>query len=129
MGYSLISKGNVIIDNVALVKGLEHNLLSICQLCDRGHQVWFSNEARVVSDKKDNKVVLTENRKGNVYITDFISTNAESITCLFTKVSLDCRNNRTFALRFMILVKSSNRILTLIATAQAIQIHVFYCIP
>lgn len=40
-----------------------------------------------------------------------------------------CRNNRTLALHFMILIKSSNRILTLIATAQAIQIHVFYCIP
>ena len=34
MGYDLISKGNVIIDEVALVDGLKHNLLSISQLCD-----------------------------------------------------------------------------------------------
>ena len=88
-GYGLILKGIVIIDNVALVKGLKHNLLSISQLCDRGHQIWFSNQACVISDKKDNKVVLTRNRKGNVYIADFNSTNAESITCLFRKASLD----------------------------------------
>ena len=89
LGYGIISKGNVIIDNVALVKGLKHNLLSISQLCDRGHQVWFSTEACVISDKKDNKVVLTGNRKGNVYIADFNSTSADSITCLFGKASLD----------------------------------------
>ena len=35
MGYGLISKGNVIIDEVALVDGLKHNLLSISQLCDK----------------------------------------------------------------------------------------------
>ena len=29
LGYGLISKGNVIIDNVALVKGLKYNMLSI----------------------------------------------------------------------------------------------------
>ncbi|XP_063941537.1 uncharacterized protein LOC135149680 [Daucus carota subsp. sativus] len=79
LGYGIISKGNVIIDNVALVKGLKHNLLSISQLCDRGHQVWFSTEACVISDKKDNKVVLTGNRKGNVYIADFNSTSADSL--------------------------------------------------
>ncbi|XP_063942640.1 uncharacterized protein LOC135150307 [Daucus carota subsp. sativus] len=89
LGYGIISKGNVIIDNVALVKGLKHNLLSISQLCDRGHQVWFSTEACVISDKKDNKVVLTGNRKGNVYIADFNSTSADSLTCLFSKASLD----------------------------------------
>ncbi|XP_063949970.1 uncharacterized protein LOC135152795 [Daucus carota subsp. sativus] len=89
LGYGLISKGNFIIDNVALVKGLQHNFLSISQLCDRGHQVWFSTKACVISDKKDNKVVLTGNRKGNVYITDFNSTSADSLTCLFSKASLD----------------------------------------
>ncbi|XP_063941275.1 uncharacterized protein LOC135149479 [Daucus carota subsp. sativus] len=89
LGYGIISKGNVIIDNVALVKGLKHNLLSISQLCDRGHQVWFSTEACVISDKKDNKVVLTGNRKGNVYTADFNSTSADSLTCLFSKASLD----------------------------------------
>ena len=51
MGYGLISKENVIIDSVALVDGLKHNLLSISQLCDKGNEVWFTKEACVISDK------------------------------------------------------------------------------
>ena len=89
MGYGLISKNNVIIDEVALVDGLKHNLLSISQLCDRGNSVSFNSEACVVTNKKDNKVVLTGVRKGNVYLADFNSTDAESITCLFSKASQD----------------------------------------
>ena len=50
MGYGLISKDNVIIDSVALVDGLKHNLLSISQLCDKGNEVWFTKEACVISD-------------------------------------------------------------------------------
>ncbi|KAK1369383.1 hypothetical protein POM88_035475 [Heracleum sosnowskyi] len=64
-GYGLISKDNVIIDQVTLVDGLKHNLLSISQLCDKGY------------------------RKGNVYITDFNSTSSDSITCLLSKASKD----------------------------------------
>ena len=89
MGYDLISKDNVIIDEVALVEGLKHNLHSISKICDRGHQVMFSNESCVVTSKKSNNVVLTGIRRGNVYIADFNSTNADSITCLFSKASID----------------------------------------
>ena len=86
-GYGLISKGNVIIEEVALVDGLKHNLLSISQLCDRGYQVCFTSEACIVSHKKDGNVILSGNRKGNVYIADFNSTSAVSMTCLFSKAS------------------------------------------
>ena len=51
MGYGLISSENVIIESVALVDGLKHNLLSMSQLCDRGNEVWFTKEACVISDK------------------------------------------------------------------------------
>ena len=89
MGYGLISKENVIIDEVALVDGLKHNLLSISQLCDKGNSVTFNSEACVVTCKRSNKVVLTGVRKGNVYLDDFNSTYADSITCLFSKESQD----------------------------------------
>ena len=89
MGYGLIAKENVIIEEVALVDGLKHNLLSISQLCDKGNSITFNSEACVVTCKKSNNVVLTGVRKGNVYIADFNSTNAESITCLFSKASQD----------------------------------------
>ena len=35
------------------------------------------------------KVVLTGVRKGNVYLVDFNSSNAESVTCLLSKASQD----------------------------------------
>ncbi|KAK1385355.1 hypothetical protein POM88_023090 [Heracleum sosnowskyi] len=88
-GYGLISKDNVIIDQVALVDGLKHNLLSISQLCDKGFSVSFNQGACVVSSKENNNVVLTGYRKGNVYIADFNSTSADSITCFLSKASKD----------------------------------------
>ena len=88
-GYGLISKDNVIIEEVALVEGMKHNLLSISQLCDKGFVSLFSKEACVISNKENNKVVLTGIRKGNVYIADFSSTDSGSITCLFSKARKD----------------------------------------
>ena len=34
-GYGSLEAGNVIIDNVYVVQGLKHNLLSINQFCDK----------------------------------------------------------------------------------------------
>ena len=85
LGYGSISKENVIIESVALVDGLKHNLLSIRQLCDKGNEVWFTKKACVVSDKTTRNILLTGNMKGNVYIEDFNSTNSEEMTCLFSK--------------------------------------------
>ena len=59
MGFGLIAKENVIINEVALVSGLKHNLLSISQLCDKGFKVNFTPTARVVTKGEDNNVVLT----------------------------------------------------------------------
>ena len=87
VGYGLISKDNVILNKVTLVDGLKHNLLSISQLCDKGLNVSFNFEACVVTNKKDNKVVITEYWKGNVYIADFNSRNADSIIRFFSKAS------------------------------------------
>ena len=80
MGYDLISKENVIIDSIALVDGLKHNLLSISQLCDKGNEVWFTKEACVISDKTTGNFLLTGNRKENVYVADFNSTRSEGMT-------------------------------------------------
>ncbi|KAK1389761.1 hypothetical protein POM88_017939 [Heracleum sosnowskyi] len=88
-GYGLISKENVIIDEVALVYGLKHNLLSISQLCDKGFSVSFNQGDCVVSNKENNNVVLIGHIRGNVYIVDFNSTSSDSITCLLSKASKD----------------------------------------
>ncbi|KAL8103990.1 hypothetical protein AgCh_028276 [Apium graveolens] len=89
VGYGLISKDNVIIEEVALVDGLKHNLLSISQLCDKGNSVTFCKEACVVTNNQSNKVVLTGVRRGNMYLADFNSTKAGSVTCLLSKASQD----------------------------------------
>lgn len=41
LGYGSIVIGNVIIEKVALVKGLKHNLLSVSQITDRGLSCQF----------------------------------------------------------------------------------------
>ena len=85
MGYGLILSENVIIEAIALVDGLKHNLLSISQLCDKGNKVWFTKEACVISDKTTGNILLTGNMKKNVYVADFNSTSSEEMTCLFSK--------------------------------------------
>lgn len=89
MGYGLITKDNVIIEESALVDGLNHLLLSISQLCVKGFVVPPSTEACFVSIKRNKKVVLIGNIKGKVYIVDFSSSNLNSVTCLFSKTSID----------------------------------------
>ena len=89
VGYGLISKDNVIIEEVALVDGLKQNLLSISQLCDKGNSVTFNTKACVVTNKRSNKVVLNRVKKGNVYLADFNSSNTEYVTCLLSKASQD----------------------------------------
>ena len=92
LGYARsygIEKGNVIIEKVALVDGLKHNLLSISQLCDNGNKVHFSQESCFIANKDSGDILLTGNRKGNVYIADFNSSKVDSLTCLLSKASVD----------------------------------------
>ena len=40
------------IDNVLLVDGLHHNLLSISQLCDKGHKIVFESNSCQILNKE-----------------------------------------------------------------------------
>ena len=71
LGYGMIKKDNVIIEKVALVDGLKHNLLGISQPYDNENKVHFSEEFCFISNKKSGDILLTGNMKGNVYIADF----------------------------------------------------------
>ena len=77
LGYGKIKKENVIIEKVALVDGLKHNLLSINQLCDNGNKVHFSEESCFIANKETGDILLTGNRKGNVYIADLNSSKVD----------------------------------------------------
>ena len=85
LGYGMIKKDNVIIEKVALVDGLKHNLLSISQLCDNGKKVHFSQESCFIANKESGNILLTGNMKGNIYIADFNSSRVDSLTCLMSK--------------------------------------------
>ena len=55
------------IDNVLLVEGLNHNLLSISQLCEKNNRVIFNSEFCIVENMDDNKIKLVGQRINNVY--------------------------------------------------------------
>ena len=46
------------IDNVYLVDGLQHNLLSVSQQCDRGNHVGFSSNQCLITNIKSGDVML-----------------------------------------------------------------------
>ena len=54
------------IDDVLLVKGLKHNLLSISQLCDSGYDVTFNKDMCIIHNK-DNSSAFSTKRQGNLY--------------------------------------------------------------
>ena len=58
------------IENILLVKGLKHNLLSISQLCDKRYKVIFEASHYVVIDKLSNEVKFFDKRHKNVYTID-----------------------------------------------------------
>ena len=75
---TIISIGNIqigvspIIENVVLVDGLKHNLLSISQLCDRGLKVVFDDSSCKIFDVKTNDCILIV----------FVTIMFISLTCL-----------------------------------------------
>ncbi|KAL8092398.1 hypothetical protein AgCh_034612 [Apium graveolens] len=63
MGYSKIVSRNIVIDDVALVAGLEVNLYSVSQFVDKG------------------------TRKGSLFVADLDSTNKDGIYCFYNRAS------------------------------------------
>ena len=84
----IIAKGKVgkssshCIDNVFLVEGLRHNLLSISQFCDKGNYVSFTSNSCKITNTNTRKVVLEGTRRGNTYIVDLDSIPRNNLTYL-----------------------------------------------
>ena len=72
----IIGKGTIgndsctLIENVLLVDGLKHDLLSISQLCDKGFRVVFDKNNCIIENASDRKVLFVGNRDDNVYTID-----------------------------------------------------------
>ena len=58
------------IDDVMLVEGLTYNLLSISQLCDKGHKVLFDSQACIIFESNSESVKFTGKRVNNMYMID-----------------------------------------------------------
>ena len=76
---TIIGIGNIkigpspLIENVVLVDGLKHNLLSISQLCDGGLKVIFDESSCKIFYCKTNECILTGFRENNDYIIDMLN--------------------------------------------------------
>ena len=60
---------NPTIENVLLVNGLKHNLLSISQFCDKDYKVVFKSNKCVVFDKNECALFIGS-RHNNIYVVD-----------------------------------------------------------
>ena len=59
IGIGNIGKSySLIIEDVLLVDGLKHNLLSINQLCDKGYNVIFKSIMCIIINEIDNQVLF-----------------------------------------------------------------------
>jgi len=70
------------IDNVYLVDGLQHDLLSVSQLCDRGNHVEFYSDQCLITNVNSGRVVLRGKRHNNVYKVCVLSLPQNHLTCL-----------------------------------------------
>ena len=70
------------IENVLLVDGLKHNLLSVSQLCDMDYDVKFESTHCLVT--KDDKIAFIALRHGNTYIVNLHDDTSFNERCLVT---------------------------------------------
>jgi len=71
------------IENVLFIEGMKHNLLSMSQLCDNGHNVSFKKERCVIHN--DNVILLfTTKRRGDLYKINLDELYKQNVTFLLT---------------------------------------------
>jgi len=84
IGSSKIGNSSVSINNVWLVDGLKHNLLSISQFCDNGYDVLFVKNNCTVIKTIDQSIVFKGKRRNNVYKINFSELTDQKVHCLLS---------------------------------------------
>nr|GFD12567.1 integrase, catalytic region, zinc finger, CCHC-type, peptidase aspartic, catalytic [Tanacetum cinerariifolium] len=70
LGYGDLVQGNITINRVYYVKGLNHNLFSVGQICNADLEVAFRKSTCFVRDPQGNDL-LTDNRGSDLYTIHF----------------------------------------------------------
>jgi hypothetical protein len=84
IGTRTIGNSSISINNVWLVDGLKHNLLSISQFCDNGYDVMFEKTNCTVINKDDKSIVFKGMRIENVYKIHFFELFDLKVICLLS---------------------------------------------
>nr|KYP40635.1 Copia protein [Cajanus cajan] len=75
---------SISIENVLLVDGLKHSLLSVSQLCDKGFSESFDSQKCLIKHKNDKNVKIIGFRVNNVYKIK-LENNSNNSQCLMSK--------------------------------------------
>nr|GEZ76166.1 retrovirus-related Pol polyprotein from transposon TNT 1-94 [Tanacetum cinerariifolium] len=86
LGYGDLVQGNVTINRVYYVEGLNHNLFSVCQFCDADLEVAFRKSTCFVRDLQGNNL-LTGNRGYDLYIISLQESTSSTPLCLMVKAT------------------------------------------
>jgi hypothetical protein len=73
------------LSDVLLVDSLKYNLLSITQLCDLGYKCTFTSDGVELTTLDGKNCILKGFRNDNLYLVDFSSSQANLVSCLFSK--------------------------------------------
>jgi len=82
IGTGTIGNSSISINNVWLVDGLEHNLLSISQFCDNGYDVMFEKTNFTVINKDNKFIVFKGKRVETIYKINFSELVDQKVICL-----------------------------------------------
>ena len=82
IGVGNINNYSSCIENVLLVDGLKHNLISISQLCDKNYKVIFDKNKCIITHALNDKILFIASRHENVYTFDFDSLVSQDVKCL-----------------------------------------------
>ncbi|GJW47557.1 retrovirus-related pol polyprotein from transposon TNT 1-94 [Tanacetum coccineum] len=86
LGYGDLVQGNITINRVYYVEGLNHNLLLVGQFCDADLEVAFRKSTCFVRDLQGNDL-LTGNRGSDLYTISLQETTSSTPICLMAKAS------------------------------------------
>nr|GEU87098.1 hypothetical protein [Tanacetum cinerariifolium] len=86
LGYGDLVQGNVTINRVYYVKGLNHNLFSVGQFCDVDLEVAFKKSTCFVRDLQGNNL-FTGNRGSDLYMISLQESTSLTLLCLMAKAT------------------------------------------